>query len=717
MIPADFAPPDSNSPIDWAIAYAAAGMAVFPVKADKKPLTDHGLKDATVDEAQIRAWWMRWPHADPAWAVPAEILAVDLDVGKGDGVKDFIEREGVAPDDIETPQSLTPRGGRHLLFRANGGTYRNGVRINGSAIDLRTAGGYVVLPGPGNGRTWLKPLSTPVAQAPAWIHPAPAAETPLQAPRPFTGETAYARTALERACLAIEEAPNGEQEATLNKECFSIGGLVGGGELELETAIAALWAAADLMPAYAEPWTGLEEKIRRTVTQGMLEPRARVTDGVSLGDFVAYMQSHDYVFMPAGDFWPAARVDARLPPVKLFDAADLPIIDSKKGLQKQVSASAWLAKHAPVEQLTRAPGEPQLIRHRLVSAGGWADHANATVLNLYRPPRARPGDATKAAPWLDHGRRIYPDDIDQIVLRLAHRVQRPHEKINHGIVLGGPQGIGKDTFLEPVKHAVGPWNFIEVSPQQMLGRFNGFLKCVVLRVSEAKDMGEVDRFKFYDHIKTYLASPPDVLRVDEKNLREHNVFNVCFAIMTTNHKTDGIYLPADDRRHYALWSNSKKEDFDQAYWNKLWGWYEREGFGHVAAYLASLDLSGFDPKAPPPKTEAFWAIVDASRPPEDAELADILDTIGSPDATTILRIADAAPDAELAAWIRDRKNRRIIPHRLEKVGYVPVRNDYADDGLWKVYGKRQAIYAKIALSPSERLRAAKALLAAAQSSA
>ena len=56
----------------------------------------------------------------------------------------------------------------------------------------------------------------------------------------------------------------------------------------------------------------------------------------------------------------------------------------------------------------------------------------------------------------------------------------------------------------------------------------------------------------------------------------------------------------------------------------------------------------------------------------------------------------------------------MIPHRLEKVGYVPVRNEYADDGLWKLYGKRQAIYAKSALSISDRLRAAKALVDAAQ---
>ena len=214
-------------------------------------------------------------------------------------------------------------------------------------------------------------------------------------------------------------------------------------------------------------------------------------------------------------------------------------------------------------------------------------------------------------------------------------MQRPHEKINHGLVLGGLQGIGKDTMLEPVKHAVGPWNFVEVSPQQMLGRFNGFLKSVVLRISEAKDMGEVDRFKFYDHMKTYLAAPPDVLRVDEKNLREHSVVNVCGVVMTTNHKTDGIYLPADDRRHFVAWSDATKDDFTEAYWNDLWSWYEREGFGHVAAYLAGLDLSGFNPKAPPPKTPAFWAIVDANRAPEDAELADVLDELGRPDAVTL----------------------------------------------------------------------------------
>jgi len=139
----------------------------------------------------------------------------------------------------------------------------------------------------------------------------------------------------------------------------------------------------------------------------------------------------------------------------------------------------------------------------------------------------------------------------------------------------------------------------------MLGRFNGFLKSVVLRISEAKDMGEVDRFKFYDHMKPYLAAPPDTLRVDEKNLREHSVFNVCGVVMTTNHKVEGIYLPADDRRHFVAWSDAARADFGESYWTRFWDWCEREGFGHVAAYLTEFDLAGFNPKAPPPQTPAF----------------------------------------------------------------------------------------------------------------
>jgi hypothetical protein len=154
----------------------------------------------------------------------------------------------------------------------------------------------------------------------------------------------------------------------------------------------------------------------------------------------------------------------------------------------------------------------------------------------------------------------------------------------------------------------------------------------------------------------------------------------------------------------VAWSELTKEDFTDNYWNELWRWYANGGSGHVAAYLAALDLSDFDPKAPPPKTSAFWDIVDASRAPEDAELADVIDALGCPKATTIGHLATMA-DAEFGIWIRDRKNRRAIPHRLEKCGYVPVRNADAKDGLWVISAKRQAVYARNDLSIRDRLSA------------
>ena len=41
----------------------------------------------------------------------------------------------------------------------------------------------------------------------------------------------------------------------------------------IETAVAALLAAANAMPAYREPWRDLEAKVRRAVAEGMREPR------------------------------------------------------------------------------------------------------------------------------------------------------------------------------------------------------------------------------------------------------------------------------------------------------------------------------------------------------------------------------------------------------------------------------------------------------------
>jgi hypothetical protein len=422
---------------------------------------------------------------------------------------------------------------------------------------------------------------------------------------------------------------------------------------------------------------------------GQTDGTTTIPTAVTTADFYAYMPAHQYLFVPTRELWPAASVNARVPE------------------QDGVKASVWIDQHRNVEQMTWAPGEPMVIADRLVSGGGWVERPGCCTFNLYRPPVQGYGDR-EAGPWLELVRRVFPDSAQHIIRWLAHRVQRPGEKINHALVLGGAQGIGKDTILEPVKYAVGPWNFAEVTPAQLLGRFNGFVQSVVLRINEARDLGDVDRYSFYEHTKIYTAAPPDVIRCDEKNLREHMVVNCSGVIITSNHKADGIYLPADDRRHYVGWSALTKEDFPDTYWKTLYGWYATGGTGRVAAYLAAFDLSGFDAKAPPPKTGAFHDIVDANRAPEDAELADVLEVLGNRPAVTLADLTVYAKD-DFREWLQDRRNRRALPHRLESAGYTAVRNDTAADGLWRVNGKRQVIYARRELPVRDRLVAAAAL--------
>lgn len=755
------------SMLDAALAYAAGGVPVFPCQeANKRPYTSNGFKEATCDPEQIRRWWSKWPNA---------MIGMPTGDASGLWVLDIDDADAFESGcwiDLPQTRRVDTGKGYHLYFINVEGVRNKQRGAKGDwpipemlGAEVRGEGGYVILPPSRHpsGRLYRladnrEPAAAPaellalVSQAKPKPKPKPPAPPSLGA-APVAATTEghrYALAALNSECDAIRSAPRGAQEGTLNAAALKVGHYVGGGVLAFDAARNRLLSAALSMPSYdaLNPWTaeGLSAKIDRALRDGMTQPKGvpermsftgrpksesgitapqqpdvpphdpdtgeifEQPGGVGLNHFRAYMPTHSYIFAPTGELWPSSSVNSRLRPVPLVNRAGEAVTDKggKPVLQK---ANAWLDEHRAVEQMTWAPGLPQVIEDRLVSDGGWRSEPGFNVFNLYRPPLPIEGDAARAQPWLEHLRKVYPDDAGHLIRWFAHRVQRPEEKINHAIVLGGPQGIGKDTILEGVKAAIGPWNFSEVSPQHMLGRFNGFVKSVILRVSEARDLGEVDRFAFYDHMKIYTAAPPDVLRVDEKHLREYAVFNVCGVIITTNHKTNGIYLPTDDRRHYVAWSPIGREAFADEYWSSLYRWYhEAGGIGHVAAYLRDLDLSDFNAKAPPPKTPAFWDIVSANLTPEDAELADALDQLGRPDATTIARIANATKDQDFRLFLIDRRNSRKIPHRLEQCGYVAVRNSAATDGLFKVGGKRCAIYARHDLSPRDQQAAANRLI-------
>jgi hypothetical protein len=129
-----------------AMRYSSHGIPVFPIRpGTKKPLTRHGVYDATADPDQVWRYWRRWPMASIGVACGPESgwLVVDVDGPEGEASWAALEREhGPAP----TLTSITARG-RHLIY-----AYPPGCELGcssgllGPRLDSRGAGGYVLVP-------------------------------------------------------------------------------------------------------------------------------------------------------------------------------------------------------------------------------------------------------------------------------------------------------------------------------------------------------------------------------------------------------------------------------------------------------------------------------------------------------------------------------------------------------------------------------------------
>jgi hypothetical protein len=280
--------------LEAALHYTSCGMPVFPVNfADKHPLTEHGLKDATTDASLLRRWWHVWPKA--MIGIPTGprsglwILDVDVDPEKGiDGhyaVARLAEKFEPLPP---TLCSITPRGGRHHLFRWNGANIRSSTSKIGPGIDVRGDGGYFVAPPStridGASYRW-EDIKQKVAEAPTWlIGIALKNETPrrtvfnlrdVDSP-PSNGslssrDHAWARTALERECIGLHS------NSALNIAAFNLGQLVEGGYLSEQQVFNALLTGAEncgLIVDYGEP--SVIKTINSGLNAGKKQPRYRM---------------------------------------------------------------------------------------------------------------------------------------------------------------------------------------------------------------------------------------------------------------------------------------------------------------------------------------------------------------------------------------------------------------------------------------------------------
>ncbi len=131
--------------VEDALGLAELGLWVFPCSDDKRPLTQHGFKDAVNEPTKVKQLFEFYGDAAQLIGVKtgkdSDLLVLDFDLYKGNGVRAFMD-ELVAKSLLpETRVHATRSGGLHVLYRGNG-VYPNVNPHDG--VEVRGEGGYII---------------------------------------------------------------------------------------------------------------------------------------------------------------------------------------------------------------------------------------------------------------------------------------------------------------------------------------------------------------------------------------------------------------------------------------------------------------------------------------------------------------------------------------------------------------------------------------------
>jgi hypothetical protein len=196
------------SKLKAALKLADRGIGVFPCGADKKPLTNHGFKDATTDPSQVREWWREHPDALVGTPTGDKFVVVDVDLQHPEAQHWYAQANLPL-----TRAHVTKSGGRHLLFKPDD---RFGTISQGKLwphIDTRGKGGYIIW-WPADG---LEVMHGGVfAEVPEWVFKRLEAKPdPLPVSRhPVTLQSSGRK--IEGIVGAIATAPEGQRNALLH---------------------------------------------------------------------------------------------------------------------------------------------------------------------------------------------------------------------------------------------------------------------------------------------------------------------------------------------------------------------------------------------------------------------------------------------------------------------------------------------------------------------
>ncbi|WP_424230864.1 bifunctional DNA primase/polymerase [Actinophytocola sp.] len=222
---------------------------------------------ATRDLETICRWWDAAPLNVGIAAGRSGLHVLDLDAAHGEqapaqwhGCRDGTDvlarvaaRAGARPP-TDTRTVRTPTGGSHLYFQAPPSiSLRNTVARVGWRVDSRGDGGFVVAAGSWREEGWYElAVDAPVRPMPLWLIPRlrppafpPASTSIVHGARPSLSRRRAYLTTVEARVTAAEP---GTRHDVLLRSAYSLGRLVGGGDLAEDEARNSLLGATSRWP-------------------------------------------------------------------------------------------------------------------------------------------------------------------------------------------------------------------------------------------------------------------------------------------------------------------------------------------------------------------------------------------------------------------------------------------------------------------------------------
>ena len=162
--------------LNEALRLANDGFHILPLIPNSKlPWLEDFPNKASTNPEVIKSWWVRQPNSNIGISTSrfngsGALVVVDVD-NKGNiiGDNELFKLELDGYDFPETLTQETPTGGRHLIYYADQ-PVKQGVKVLGPGLDIRSKGGYIVASGSViDGKKYLIKNPIEIAEAPQWI--------------------------------------------------------------------------------------------------------------------------------------------------------------------------------------------------------------------------------------------------------------------------------------------------------------------------------------------------------------------------------------------------------------------------------------------------------------------------------------------------------------------------------------------------------------------